>query len=379
MESVKLEHLGDHVKSKHTCRECESSKPTTFQILQSLPSPMEMTCLLRGYKVIIWEPIFIVFKSRQSILAVTMKLFKPKDGVDRNRVKIGWKILQVCGTEERHSGLSFSVVRSPSEENPGTFHTPEIKWKGHSVVQGWKLTDDEPNISSDNWMETPLSSLIPVANRNKTAINEKSVILLLKVKFQRVDDVYSNMERELPLIASDYRDILLKGSFEFPKFSQVSCDICKAVPIKGSRFKCTVCNNFDLCESCARKGLHSEHDMIRMMFPIPTNGEEYAEYLLETSERVESEGVVSHPLVCETCNVFPSKGSIFLCLVCSLHICGDCEANGIHNWHWMLRVTQVLNEDRRQYIQKASVAMREMIKERFEPPKILHILCSLNR
>merc|ERR1719192_2559788 len=36
---------------------------------------------------------------------------------------------------------------------------------------------------------------------------------------------------------------------------RVRCDICKTVPIIGTRYKCMTCLNFDLCESC-RTGNH---------------------------------------------------------------------------------------------------------------------------
>lgn len=46
----------------------------------------------------------------------------------------------------------------------------------------------------------------------------------------------------------------------------VSCDGCHRSPIVGRRFKCLVCNNFDLCEACEAKGDHL-HPMIRIVTP----------------------------------------------------------------------------------------------------------------
>ena len=44
------------------------------------------------------------------------------------------------------------------------------------------------------------------------------------------------------------------------------CDGCDQ-PIFGLRYKCLVCPDYDLCEECETKALHSEHDMIRMECP----------------------------------------------------------------------------------------------------------------
>jgi len=39
----------------------------------------------------------------------------------------------------------------------------------------------------------------------------------------------------------------------------VACDGCNQTPIVGQRFKCAVCPNYDLCETCNAKGVHKEH------------------------------------------------------------------------------------------------------------------------
>lgn len=48
----------------------------------------------------------------------------------------------------------------------------------------------------------------------------------------------------------------------------VTCDGCDG-PVAGTRYKCAVCPDYDLCSSCEGKGLHTEHDMI--MFRTPLN------------------------------------------------------------------------------------------------------------
>ena len=42
----------------------------------------------------------------------------------------------------------------------------------------------------------------------------------------------------------------------------VSCDECGVTPIKGRRYKCLVCHNFDLCTECEQRTQH-EHPMVR--------------------------------------------------------------------------------------------------------------------
>lgn len=48
--------------------------------------------------------------------------------------------------------------------------------------------------------------------------------------------------------------------------TNVVCDSCDVV-ISGTRFKCAVCPDYDLCAKCERKGNHNHHEMLRICFP----------------------------------------------------------------------------------------------------------------
>lgn len=53
-----------------------------------------------------------------------------------------------------------------------------------------------------------------------------------------------------------------------PVHKNVICDKCKAAPIVGSRFKCAVCANYDLCEKCEEKyGEEHNHPFIKIYEP----------------------------------------------------------------------------------------------------------------
>lgn len=46
----------------------------------------------------------------------------------------------------------------------------------------------------------------------------------------------------------------------------VICDGCNG-PVVGTRYKCSVCPDYDLCASCEGKGIHKEHS--KVAFPSP--------------------------------------------------------------------------------------------------------------
>jgi next-to-BRCA1 protein 1 len=43
----------------------------------------------------------------------------------------------------------------------------------------------------------------------------------------------------------------------------VRCDNCSQFPIVGARFKCNTCADYDLCETCEAKKIHSEHQFTK--------------------------------------------------------------------------------------------------------------------
>ncbi|XP_005523620.1 PREDICTED: sequestosome-1 isoform X2 [Pseudopodoces humilis] len=47
----------------------------------------------------------------------------------------------------------------------------------------------------------------------------------------------------------------------------VICDGCEG-PVVGTRFKCSVCPDYDLCSICEGKGIHKEHNMVMFQSPL---------------------------------------------------------------------------------------------------------------
>ncbi|BFZ24141.1 hypothetical protein BsWGS_27180 [Bradybaena similaris] len=56
------------------------------------------------------------------------------------------------------------------------------------------------------------------------------------------------------------------GHTDEPVHLGIWCNACQG-PVKGIRYKCLVCPDFDLCQTCEAKGVHSEHDMYKINHP----------------------------------------------------------------------------------------------------------------
>lgn len=50
-------------------------------------------------------------------------------------------------------------------------------------------------------------------------------------------------------------------------FNRVICDGCGMTPIRGVRFMCSVCSDYDLCENCEFAGVHAHHPLLKVRKP----------------------------------------------------------------------------------------------------------------
>lgn len=63
-------------------------------------------------------------------------------------------------------------------------------------------------------------------------------------------DIFQEHKRSHKQAEQEHKDII--------------CDVCEAADIKGIRYKCTQCDDYDLCEKCESKGHHQEHVLLKI-------------------------------------------------------------------------------------------------------------------
>lgn len=73
-------------------------------------------------------------------------------------------------------------------------------------------------------------------------------------------------------VRSIFKHVFLKIKFLFflkgIKHEDSMCDTCRQQPIYGIRWKCTECENFDLCSICYHADKHSlKHRFYRILLP----------------------------------------------------------------------------------------------------------------
>ena len=102
----------------------------------------------------------------------------------------------------------------------------------------------------------------------------------------------------------------------------VICDNCHMQPIKGVRYKCESCEDFDLCQECRATTRHN-HRFVQI-----------------TQTTVDQDAVVHTGIWCDNCSINPIKGVRYKCESCDdFDLCQDCFAS-THHRHAFFRITQ---------------------------------------
>jgi hypothetical protein len=111
----------------------------------------------------------------------------------------------------------------------------------------------------------------------------------------------------------------------------VNCDGCGQRPLKGIRYKCHNCVNFDLCTTCIERVerdkksgivLHDPtHRFLRISEGLPVYGN-LPTYLCNRST------MVHNNVGCGQCGVRPIVGFRYVCSPCNLSLCEKCELSG---------------------------------------------------
>merc|ERR1712000_687175 len=100
--------------------------------------------------------------------------------------------------------------------------------------------------------------------------------------------------------------ILLENNAEEMVFHEYfECNICKANPIPGIRFTCSICPSFDLCESCYDTSILIDSQIHKVVHNFDA---------FEIPEL--AGGLPIHVLKCQGCNTFPIVGYCFTCTIC---------------------------------------------------------------
>jgi hypothetical protein len=107
----------------------------------------------------------------------------------------------------------------------------------------------------------------------------------------------------------------------------VTCDGCRTFPVRGVRYRCSMCADYDLCERCIVPEHASPHKAGHLFLRIdaPTD-------FVSSFPVVVARAALTHPgVTCACCGARP-RGFRYECAQCpGVIVCEACEAQGVHD------------------------------------------------
>ena len=162
------------------------------------------------------------------------------------------------------------------------------------------------------------------------------------------------------------RNISLRKEDKETHWSYI-CDGCGMAPIKGIRYHCKECDDFDFCEKChaEKKDAHG-HPFLSVAKSIYNPPEKKLRAPRFVSDRVMHKGVA-----CDGCGIFPIVGCRYKCAICpNFDYCENCEKKlAKEHSHPMV---QISNPDIKLYSIKCSLKEEFKMKSGNEHIDIIH-------
>merc|ERR1712227_450024 len=95
---------------------------------------------------------------------------------------------------------------------------------------------------------------------NVTITSDEELIIALTEMSGPLYKLRVNIKKTKPVVTEQESEA--SGSSSAVHYG-VTCDGCECKPIIGNRYKCVVCDDFDLCETCHAAGKHPGHNMMK--------------------------------------------------------------------------------------------------------------------
>merc|ERR1711963_593223 len=99
---------------------------------------------------------------------------------------------------------------------------------------------------------------------NVTITSDEELIIALTEMSGPLYKLRVNIKKTKPVVTEQESEA--SGSSSAVHYG-VTCDGCECKPIVGNRYKCVVCDDYDLCEACHAADKHPGHNMMKITEP----------------------------------------------------------------------------------------------------------------
>lgn len=207
------------------------------------------------------------------------------------------------------------------------------------------IMSPNPQIGSNNNKETLDTSILKENTSTISNIFEIAMDRLVKPAFNNLE---SSLKGEIHNVLSEYMKAMEPNEAMRESYSmslettkaihpEAACDICSPnvfVPLQGVRYKCLVCNNFDICEACENTIQVNKSSVSTHNYRHPTakivEPNDYKVYIRDI-KKAETRNVIHSNFSCDRCSPYsftPIEGARYNCLLCpNFDLCESCYDN----------------------------------------------------
>ncbi len=260
-----------------------------------------------------------IAKAKEQALIVGERAKKDKEqNIPINTVSVFKKVNEVLGNAvDKVKEVAKNVIMKQAEE-PKKEEIKDEKEKIKKEEEEKKLKEKEKKEQIEKIMKITKETIKEINNLTKMVITQCNLFI----------EQINNPEKKLN-ISSD--EIILKSTKKEKVRDaihfNVVCDGCKKKTIRGNRYKCKECKDFDFCESCYQMNKESHgHEFIKIEKPKNTKriGHKNTKYC--------QRGIVHRNVRCENCGLDPLVGYRYMCTICDdYNLCENCEEVSGHN------------------------------------------------
>ena len=157
---------------------------------------------------------------------------------------------------------------------------------------------------------------------NNLQENEKKLLKTIKDWSDYVKNNTEEITNKLSKKYEEYKNFLMPEQNKEIHWSYI-CDGCEMAPIKGIRYHCKECNDFDFCEKChAEKKDEHKHKFLA----IEKSVYKPPERKFRPPRFVGGLKFIHQGVTCDGCGCYPIMGCRYKCAICpNFDFCENCE------------------------------------------------------
>ena len=166
--------------------------------------------------------------------------------------------------------------------------------------------------------------------------NEKKLLDSIKKWSEFIKSNTEQLTNNLSKKYEEYKNYFIPNQQKEIHWNYI-CDGCNMAPIKGTRYHCDICKDFDFCEKChtEQKDKHGHNftAVQKSLFHPPERKFRAPRFVCD---KVMHKGVV-----CDGCGAFPIIGCRFKCAICpNFDYCENCEKKfGKEHSHPLIQIS----------------------------------------